>query len=170
MGNTATTFCCQADPNVDAEERSSTPLIAATASGNIEMMQLLLENGACTYFCDHHGNTPLHWAAMKGNMAAVNLLCRYDSTTNLQNKRHRTPIIEARCYGHHDVVQYLLRAEHTDAASKVDESGHTRVPATTTTTATLMASNAQSFSSVCPILHDMLLLQMHATATTPHLC
>ncbi|VDM37725.1 unnamed protein product, partial [Hydatigera taeniaeformis] len=109
---------------------------------------------------------------MKGNMAAVDLLCRYDSTANLQNKRHRTPIIEARRHGHHDVVQYLLPTEHTDAASKVDESGHTSVPATATTTtatatATLMASNAQSFSSVCPILHDMLLLQMHATATTP---
>ncbi|VDM24840.1 unnamed protein product [Hydatigera taeniaeformis] len=146
-----------ADPNVDAEESSSKPLIAATASDNMEMMQLLLEYGARTYFCDHHGN-----------MTAVDLLCRYDSTANLQNRRHRAPIIEGRSHGHHDVVQYLLRAEHTEAASKVDESGHTRVHTTTTTTtttaATLMASNARSFSSICLILHDMLLQQMYANA------
>ncbi|VDM34936.1 unnamed protein product [Hydatigera taeniaeformis] len=105
----STTFRCQADPNVDAEESSSKPLIAATASDNMEMMQLLLEYGECTYFCDHHGN-----------MTAVDLLCRYDSTANLQNRRHRAPIIEGRSHGHHDVVQYLLRVEHTETASKLD--------------------------------------------------
>ncbi|VDM36954.1 unnamed protein product [Hydatigera taeniaeformis] len=86
--------------------------------------------------------------------------------------RHRTPIIEARSQGHHDVVQYLLRAEHTDAASKVDESGHTRVPATTTTTtatatASLMARNAQPFNPVCTTRYCYKCVPLRPL---PHLC
>ncbi|CDS36609.1 ankyrin repeat protein [Echinococcus multilocularis] len=109
-----------ADPNVHEEDPTTTPLIKATRMGYVEMMELLIENGAYPYLCDHEGDTPLHWAARNGNLAAVIVLCRCDSTTYVENMNRRTPLMEARKHGHPEIVQYLVCQDSNEEVPSAD--------------------------------------------------
>ncbi|KAL5102589.1 Ankyrin repeat domain-containing protein 17 [Taenia crassiceps] len=116
--------------------------------GNIEMMELLINNGAYTYLCDHRGNTPLHWAARKGNLAAVTLLCRADCTADARNMNNRTPLMEARLHGHSTIVRYLLQYETDKESQLTDQSGSIPLPATS------VARDASYFALYCSAAHD----------------
>ncbi|VDM36007.1 unnamed protein product [Hydatigera taeniaeformis] len=115
--------------------------------GYIEMMELLIDNGAYTYLVDNSGNTPLHWAARNGNLAAVAVLCRSAPTTYVENANCRTPLKEARKHGHPEIVQYLAFHDSTEESEQPEgsEFEHTIVDA--------VVSNAFHFPFNSFIIH-----------------
>ncbi len=64
-----------AGANIDAKQHGGyTALMAAAANGLIEMLKLLLEDGADTAITDDQGNTARDQALQKGQTKAANLL------------------------------------------------------------------------------------------------
>eukprot|EP00300_Choanocystis_sp_HF-7_P016627 c19470_g1_i8.p1 GENE.c19470_g1_i8~~c19470_g1_i8.p1 ORF type:complete len:129 (-),score=13.53 c19470_g1_i8:136-522(-) len=51
----------------------------ASFYGHLDIMELLIENGALINALDADSRTPLHWAAHEGHTGAVELLLRHDA-------------------------------------------------------------------------------------------
>jgi len=49
------------------KDSKTTPLGLASWNGDMEMMYILIENGADINQYGHRGMTPLHWACKNGN-------------------------------------------------------------------------------------------------------
>lgn len=111
--------------NVDVDVRDvggRTALSHASEIGDIEMMGLLIEEGASVSARQysvvgsaggpnaHHcsGITPLHWAARKGHTDAVNLLLQHGANPNARGTAGRAAIQEASAMNHIDIVRLLL--------------------------------------------------------------
>ena len=63
-------LCCSAD----VHQLEFSPFHAASARGDLEMMRLLLSNGASVNATNVHEYTALHFAALQGNIEACSLL------------------------------------------------------------------------------------------------
>jgi ankyrin repeat protein len=87
------------------------PLHAASRSGYLDIVLLLMEHGANLEGTDNDRNTLLHVAAQNGNLAASRLPVEHGAIVTVKNKVGWTPLHEASHRGHPDVVQFLL--EHT---------------------------------------------------------
>lgn len=104
----------------DANENGETPLFLAVASGNTELVPLLLHHGAKEDVRDVYGNSLLHAACRAaGN---VELVQRYLKTTNI-NERNiicNTPLHVA-CHCHDDdaIVKLLIENRADVNASNV---------------------------------------------------
>jgi ankyrin repeat protein len=90
------------------DARNSTPLHFAADNGSIEVIELLLENGADLKAIDVDGDTPLHWAAFAGHQDVVELFIAAGAEINTKNKKGLTPLEYAVRLGHTDVVDFLL--------------------------------------------------------------
>ncbi|XP_021374947.1 caskin-2-like [Mizuhopecten yessoensis] len=80
----------------------------AALVGNLDMMQLLLENGSSVSIQDNKGMLALHYAAWQGKSEPVHMLLQWQSPTNELAKEGETPIHLACQHGHFDVVNLLL--------------------------------------------------------------
>ena len=56
------------------DEHEYTPLMFAAGAGQVEIVQLLLENGATVNLAGSEAKTSLHWAAQAGNPEVISLL------------------------------------------------------------------------------------------------
>lgn len=130
--------------NVDVDVRDvrgRTALSHASESGDIEMMKLLIEEGALISARQysvvgsaggpnsHHcsGITPLHWAARKGHTDAVNLLLQHGANPNARGTAGRAAIQEASAGNHIDVVRLLLsKGADINAQSSYDVCGSSK--------------------------------------------
>jgi len=63
-----------------------TPLHVAVLNKNIEIVDLLLKNGADTNVVDDDGNTPLHLAIFTDFPGMIDVLLRYTPRMDIQNK------------------------------------------------------------------------------------
>lgn len=89
--------------------------MAATSSGNTEIMQLLLNADADTEAKDNDGWTSLMYAATEGDVKAVKLLLDYGADINGHNgdgsvgwANATTPLMGAAYWGEEAVVKLLL--------------------------------------------------------------
>ncbi|XP_060083037.1 caskin-2-like [Ylistrum balloti] len=80
----------------------------AALVGNLDMMQLLLENGSSVSIQDNKGMLALHYAAWQGKSEPVHMLLQWQSPTNEQAKEGEAPLHLACQHGHFDVVNLLL--------------------------------------------------------------
>ena len=91
-----------------------TPLIAVSASGEVDVMRWLLDHGADANARNWVNRTPLHLGAESIHPDAVQLLLEHNADANWQNDVGRTPLFEILTYGSSlerkavDVVRRLL--------------------------------------------------------------
>jgi ankyrin repeat protein len=85
-----------------------TALHYAASSGDIALVQLLLNRGADIKTEDSNGITALHIAAKEGNMAVMQLLLNHGADTEAKTNTGRTALHYATDNGNKAVVQLLL--------------------------------------------------------------
>jgi uncharacterized protein len=83
------------------------PLHSAVASGNLALVELLLEHGATPDPVEFLGATPLHSAAAQGKRAMVNRLLAAGADPSRRTKDGKTPAEIASQYGHAELAEEL---------------------------------------------------------------
>ncbi|WP_338967567.1 ankyrin repeat domain-containing protein [Spiroplasma endosymbiont of Lonchoptera lutea] len=84
------------------------PLQYAIFHGNLDIVKLLLENGANINLQNNNGNNALITAVENGHTDIVKLLLKNGADINHQNKFGITPLITAATYGELDIMKLLL--------------------------------------------------------------
>ena len=87
-----------------------TPFCKAAEKGHLDMVQLLLHNGAKVDKADKDGNTPLKIAARHGNLDIVRTLISEGADFEMANGSGITPLTTAAGSGHLDVVKFLVHS------------------------------------------------------------
>jgi len=96
----------------------------ATATGNSDVVRLLLVNGAdVNAVGTDSGRTSLHYAASLGHVDLCELLVRYGANTDAQTVKLETPLHLAIANGHREVVAILLK--YSARLNIRDENGMT---------------------------------------------
>ncbi|ETV92503.1 hypothetical protein H310_13188 [Aphanomyces invadans] len=107
-------------------QNGCTPLHAAAASGQLEVVQWLLNVPEMKPAVDDSGQTALHYAAFYGHLEVVLALVEHGIPLNLKDKFGRTPHIAAALNGHLDVVKFLVEEwVHPIDINSIDEYGGT---------------------------------------------
>jgi len=101
-----------ADVNAKAEEGGFTPLhLAATrAARAVDMVAVLVAEGANLEAGDANGATPLHWAALLGRLDTVQALLSHGAKPDAIDNRFATPFQYARLMSRGDVMRVLRAA------------------------------------------------------------
>jgi len=86
----------------------STALHAASISGNLAAIPILLHAGADINAKDMRGQAPIHLAARNGHTAIVNFFATRGANIDLPDMRGKTPLRCAAKYGHLDAVSSLI--------------------------------------------------------------
>ncbi|XP_071566061.1 ankyrin repeat and MYND domain-containing protein 2 [Temnothorax nylanderi] len=87
------------------DENRMSPLQHACYKGNMEIVQLLLDQGADVNMCRHeHGYTALHFAALSGNAELCHLLMSHGARLTAMNSVGRTAAQMAAFVGNHNCV------------------------------------------------------------------
>ncbi|WP_341907505.1 ankyrin repeat domain-containing protein [Fluviicola taffensis] len=74
-------------------DTGDTPLMSAIRNEYIQIIAILLENGADPNFCNKQGFYPIHFATQKQNMEIVKLLVKYGAQIDQQDgKFGKTPL------------------------------------------------------------------------------
>lgn len=87
----------------------------ATLTGNVEIMRVLLDNGATVDLKDNKGMRPIHHAARHGLAQPVSVLLEYNCSVNDSDDQGQTPLHLACQYGHVQVVStspFLIYVSH----------------------------------------------------------
>ena len=93
-----------ADPN---KGERSTPLIVAAAAGRLDLVELLLANGAETAAVTFEGITALHKAAERGHLEIAQKLVDHGADIQAVSEKGRPPIHFAVLGGHDELVGFL---------------------------------------------------------------
>ncbi|XP_051168998.1 ankyrin-3-like [Leptopilina boulardi] len=97
------------------------PLHIATANNQIQIVQLLLDNGANSNEQDANGSTPLHIAVKmkRPNLKIITLLVEHEANGNLLSDELFTPLYHAVSSGNIEIVQILVKyGAHIDKINK----------------------------------------------------
>ena len=86
-----------------------TPLMIAAILGNLEVVKILLENGAVVDYIDNNGLTALMLAARNGQLPVAELLLSNGADINVQDKRGLTALMHAVSFGHEQTVEIILK-------------------------------------------------------------
>ena len=90
------------------------PLHSAARSGNVDIAQLLVENGANVNIPadkdkGRNEDTPLHVATFNGHVDMVNFLLRSGADPNAENSFGQTPLDDARVIVNSEMIRLLIR-------------------------------------------------------------
>ncbi|KAK0054607.1 serine/threonine-protein phosphatase 6 regulatory ankyrin repeat subunit B-like [Biomphalaria glabrata] len=102
------------NPAVPSVKDSTTPLIAAVSLNHVEIVEILLHNGASVNRTDRNGCTPLYKAAFHGRMNLVDVLVKAGAEIDKPDKENQTPLYicvqNAIVHSSYDTVNRLLEA------------------------------------------------------------
>lgn len=97
-----------ADADVNAKDKSYSPLHYAAFNGHIKICEALLEAGANATILEDKLGSPLHFAAYKGNTKVCKLLLEHSSSLlEVKNKMGKTALDFAREAGNSEVFEAL---------------------------------------------------------------
>jgi ankyrin repeat protein len=99
------------------DDRGSTPLHLAAASGHKDVAELLIAAKADVNARDDNGSTPLHSAVQEDHKDVAELLLASKADVNIRNYNGWTPLHTAAWKGHKDVAELLL-ANNADVNAK----------------------------------------------------
>lgn len=88
----------------------STPLHGAAESGNVELIQTLLNAGAYVDAKDEFEESPLFYAIRSNILPAMETLIQFEADVNLNNDIGETPIFEAVYYADSISLEWLIEA------------------------------------------------------------
>ncbi len=93
------------------------PLLAAAASGNVDVIEKLIAHGAAIDVRGDDNSSPLHLAAtLQDGLGCVQALLKAGADANSVDTDNRTPLLTATCYGWVDIAEALL-----DAGANIEE-------------------------------------------------
>jgi ankyrin repeat protein len=108
------------------DENGNTPLINAADGCSIEIVELLVSNGADVNAKDSkYGDTPLLKALCSGQKGVVSLLVSNNADVNATNKAGRSPLYEALLWDNKIDCIELLISKGADVNAKEAEEGRT---------------------------------------------
>ena len=99
---------CKANPNIKNTNTGLSPLHVAGYNDNIEMIKILLENGAEIDLEDNEGNTPICFCARFGNEKSIKFLKEKGADIYKRNKSKISPIETCIQYGHKKSMEIFL--------------------------------------------------------------
>ncbi|KAI9433551.1 hypothetical protein H4582DRAFT_987135, partial [Lactarius indigo] len=99
-----------------------TPLHAAFEKRDIDIVWLLLENGADVNIRSYWGRTPLYWASLQGFPDVTRWLLRHGVDVTAQQDDQWTALHVAAWNGHLEVAEILL--EHNAEVNASEEDNH----------------------------------------------
>jgi ankyrin repeat protein len=96
----------------DDEEHDAwdTTLIRASFSGCVDVVTVLIANGADVNQADDEGNTPIYWASFYGHLQVVQALIAAGADAKKVANYGGTPMYAASARGHLEVVRALIAA------------------------------------------------------------
>ncbi|CAH1776801.1 unnamed protein product [Owenia fusiformis] len=114
------------DPNLK-DSSGYAPLHYSCRSGNADITQLLLENGADVNCRTRSGGvTPLHRACMRGHVDVAKILMKYNANISVQDNDGKTCLNKTVENGHLDVIKiFLSHPQFKDIIQYKDNKGRT---------------------------------------------
>ena len=111
-------------------QNKQAPLHLAVLTGNIAIVNLLMEKNANPNAKDHNGNTPLYNSALSGNLKIANVLLESGrADIHCLNNAQRSALYAACWRGHLDIAKLLH--QHGARVDLVDANGMTAAMAAT---------------------------------------
>ncbi|KAI4206474.1 MAG: hypothetical protein LQ348_000974 [Seirophora lacunosa] len=108
---------------IDAKSRGKTALHVATTHQHLEMMDILIANGADLEACDDEEETPIFEAAASGSTTLVARLLYHGADIEARNRLWRTPLHRAVNWQSAPVVKLLLsHGAEIDARDDEDQT------------------------------------------------
>ncbi|XP_035682000.1 protein fem-1 homolog A-like [Branchiostoma floridae] len=87
---------------------TGTALFIASQRGHVDIVKLLLREGASVAKRSALSHAPLHIAAFNGETEVVELLVQHGATLDIRDNRQHTPLVHACIFNHVDTVRLLL--------------------------------------------------------------
>ncbi|XP_072367860.1 2-5A-dependent ribonuclease-like [Scyliorhinus torazame] len=123
----------KADVNYQMSDYGWTPLLNAVQGEYENIVDLLLQHGACPRLRKKNGATPFIVAAIAGNVNLLKMFLKLGADVNQTDYNGFTAFMEAAQYGHEDAVRFLfqqnadvnMHREVPDAQKKVGKGGKT---------------------------------------------
>jgi len=110
--------------NVNGDWGGQTPLMSAAYSANIDVVQLLLSQGANVHAAHKNGETPLHYAirASSGNsIDIVRALLQKGADVNAPDSEGTTPLMKAIMAFNNPELALLLLEHNADATARTKD-------------------------------------------------
>lgn len=115
---------CRNNKDCTCSPNFRTPLHAACDVGNLEMIEVLVNNGAKVNLLSNDGMTPLKCAVKSGNFEAVKFLVDHGAFLNVREQlQGSTELHMAAAMGYGDMTQFLL--EKGSCPDIMDNNGKT---------------------------------------------
>jgi len=88
--------------------RKETPFITAARLGKLEIVQLMIQNGAVTNLkAIDSSMSAIHWACNRGHLNVVHYLVQHGANINMGGDYNFTPLLEAVVEGHLEITKVL---------------------------------------------------------------
>jgi ankyrin repeat protein len=113
------------DINTQGQRRNYTPLMCAANSGNLAVIERLLDLGAVTNVQNEEGETALMYAVENGHLEIVEYLLKQGADVNTQNQQGETALMYAIENGHLEIVKCLFKQEPEPDVNAQDEDNET---------------------------------------------
>ena len=148
--------------NVDAVSASGrTALIEVAKAGHVDLMMLLLGNGAGMEFRDADGTSAFHAACAGGHAGCAEILVKRGCKTSQRDGSSRLPMNHAKENGHTEVVDLLKRMKMAIIVMEDTQfnGDHTRYIVQTKIDGDLVSTVTHRYSEFDHLRNSMLELQ-----------
>lgn len=96
-----------ADPNVQYNQRDFTLLMDASFDGDVERVNLLIDNGANVNAVDTEGLSSISYAVREGHTSSVIRILKENPDLTIKDKKGYSPLEYAKKYDYQDIIRVL---------------------------------------------------------------